>query len=379
MACSRLRHTASVLGAGTAYDPRRAGTDQPSSCGASATSGAPPLVLRDLKKSPLRIADLMLGCAFNTVSDNRDGLMAAAEQDAIATVIAAVEAGIHEMDVSASYGAGRSEEYVGSGLLAAGVPSGPSWIDVWSKGGPELIRQKNDTTQTVGRGYAGERVNLRDFSAAGARAAFAESTARLGLERLAGFRIHDPSPDDVDTALGPDGFVAGLVAMRNEGLIGQVSLGELTELMLRCCLRQFSVCPPGALLLCPPNIWASCIAAHPCTIECCVSFSLSCWALRSQRRNELQPTSNGERHHAISQGGAGWDVQHVSAGRRLEFAQPGLLPHHGRGATARRGDPQRGNLQHGALGRRRHLCVSSSNSRSCRPVKSCRLLRALEI
>ena len=317
MACSRLRHTASVLGAGTPCDPRRAGTDQPSSWGASARSGAPPLVLRDLKKSPLRIADLTLGCAFNTVSDNRDGLMAAAEQDAIAAVIAAVEAGIHEMDVSASYGAGRSEEYVGSGLMAAGVPSGPSWIHVWSKGGPELIRQKNDTAQTVGRGYAGERVNLRDFSAAGARAAFAESTARLGLERLAGFRIHDPNPDDVDTALGPDGFVAGLVAMRNEGLIGQVSLGELSELLTRRCRSRSSVCPARGIT----HVFY--IAAQSCTIGCC---SLSYCALPSQRRNELQPTSNGERHYAISQGDTGWNVQHVSAGWRLEPAQPGV-PH----------------------------------------------------
>ncbi len=228
VACTRLRHTASVLGASKQCDQPLT-SSRASACAGSVV--APPagahLVLRDLRKSPLRIADLMLGCAFNTVSDNRDGLMAAAEQDAIAAVAAAVELGIHEMDVSASYGQGHSEEYVGSGLIAAGVPRGPSWIKVWSKGGPELIRQKNEPTQTVGRGYAGERVNLRDFSAAGARAAFAESTARLGLERLGGFRIHDPSPEDVDTALGPDGFVAGLVAMRNEGLIGEVSLGEL--------------------------------------------------------------------------------------------------------------------------------------------------------
>ena len=31
-----------------------------------------------------------------------------------------------------------------------GVPSGPSWVSVWSKGGPELIRQKGDTSKTVG-------------------------------------------------------------------------------------------------------------------------------------------------------------------------------------------------------------------------------------
>ena len=68
------------------------------------------LVLRNLEKTPLRTSDLMLGCAFNTVNDAGTGLMGAAEADAIAAVKVAVEAGIHDLDVSASYGAGLSEE-----------------------------------------------------------------------------------------------------------------------------------------------------------------------------------------------------------------------------------------------------------------------------
>ena len=77
---------------------------------------------------------------------------------------------------------------VGSGLMAADVPSGPSWVSVWTKvrtlnisssnfhwpvhlcafltikwrkswtkGGPELIRQADDTTKPVARGYTGDR------------------------------------------------------------------------------------------------------------------------------------------------------------------------------------------------------------------------------
>eukprot|EP01043_Picozoa_sp_COSAG02_P014393 COSAG02_NODE_593_length_19851_cov_13.232736_1_plen_354_part_00 len=322
---ARLRHMVSVLG--TSKQGDHLSSSGAAGAGTAAAALDPALVLRDLQKSPLRIADLMLGCAFNTVSDNRDGLMAAAEQDAIAAVAAAVELGIHEMDVSAAYGQGRSEEYVGSGLIAAGVPSGPSWINVWSKGGPELIRQKDDPTQTVGRGYEGERVNLRDFSAAGARAAFAESTARLGLERLAGFRIHDPSVEDVDTALGPDGFVAGLVAMRNEGLIGEVSLGELIVLF--------------SLQLCVP---------------------LNRLALLSQRRHEFQSTGSCARHHALPHGGPRRHVQLVSARGRLEPSKSGLVSNNGRGGAAWGGDSQCRNLQHGPVGRRCHLCV---RSRTC--------------
>ena len=105
----------------------------------------------------------MLGCAFNTVNETGTGLMGAAEADAVAAVEVAVDAGIHDLDVSASYGAGLSEEYVGSGLIAADIPSGPSWVSVWTKGGPELIRQADDTTKPVTRGYTGDRVNLRDL------------------------------------------------------------------------------------------------------------------------------------------------------------------------------------------------------------------------
>jgi aryl-alcohol dehydrogenase-like predicted oxidoreductase len=184
------------------------------------------LALRDLQRSPLSVSNLMVGCAFNTVNSDRSGLTGAAEKDAIAAVVAAVELGVHDIDVSASYGLGLSEEYVGSGLAAAGVPGDlSSWVHVWTKGGPELIRQKAAPEQPVHRGFKGERTTAVDFSAHGARVAFKESLGRLGLARLAGFRIHDPETNDVDAALAPDGFLAGLRQLRSEGMIGEVSLG----------------------------------------------------------------------------------------------------------------------------------------------------------
>jgi D-threo-aldose 1-dehydrogenase len=221
----RLRHAAAALRPSSSSSSPQQQPPSPGGPVPVAAAGTGSLVLRDLQKTPLRMGDLMLGCAFNTPNDNRDGLMPAAEADAIATVTTAIEAGLHDLDVSASYGAGRSEEYVGSGLMAANIPGGPSHISLFTKGGPELIRQADDTSKPVTRGYTGERVNLRDFSADGARAAFNESTARLGQQRLAGFRMHDPDASDVDDALAADGFLAGLRGLRAEGLIGQVSLG----------------------------------------------------------------------------------------------------------------------------------------------------------
>ena len=211
----------------------------------AAAAGSGTLVLRDLEASPLRPADLMLGCAFNTVNEDRTGLTSAAEADAVGAVTTAIRLGINCLDTSAGYGAGTSEEFVGTGLAEAGVPSGPSWVDVWTKGGPELVRQKADPSQPAGRGYDGERVNLKDFSARGARAAFSESCARLGQERLAGFRIHDPTPEDIDEALGPDGFLAGLRELRSEGLIGQVSLGMNSDRFADDILRLVREAPAG--------------------------------------------------------------------------------------------------------------------------------------
>ena len=234
-ALRRLRRCLDSLAPANPTDPTRP----------AAAAGSGTLVLRDLESSPLRPADLMLGCAFNTVNEDRTGLTSAAEADAVGAVTTAIRLGINCLDTSAGYGAGTSEEFVGTGLAEAGVPSGPSWVDVWTKGGPELVRQKADRSQPAGRGYDGERVNLKDFSAGGARAAFSESCARLGLERLAGFRIHDPTPEDIDEALGPEGFLAGLRALRSEGLIGQVSLGMNSDRFPEDILRLVREAPAG--------------------------------------------------------------------------------------------------------------------------------------
>lgn len=169
---------------------------------AAAAAGAPQLAVRDLQRSPLSASNLMIGCAFNTVSSDRSGLTSAAEADAVAAVVAAVQLGVHDLDVSASYGLGLSEEYVRAGLAAAGVPGDvSSWVRVWSKGGPELIRQASNPALPAPPGFKGERTTAVDFSAQGARTAFTESLGRLGLMRLAGFRIHDPKPEDVNRSV----------------------------------------------------------------------------------------------------------------------------------------------------------------------------------
>ena len=79
-----------------------------------------------------------------------------------------------------------------------------------------------------------------DFTKADALSSFAASTARLGGRAPHALRIHDPSlvrdnekglaaggkgpVDDITMALSDEGHVAGMVQLRKEGKIQQVSM-----------------------------------------------------------------------------------------------------------------------------------------------------------
>jgi aryl-alcohol dehydrogenase-like predicted oxidoreductase len=69
---------------------------------------------------------------------------------------------------------------------------------------------------------------LPDFSAAGGRMSVDESLARLGLDSVAGLRVHDPDDTDtgIDECLAPDGILAAMRGMRAEGKIGAVRLAQ---------------------------------------------------------------------------------------------------------------------------------------------------------
>ena len=74
-------------------------------------------------------------------------------------------------------------------------------------------------------------------SAEGARTSFEESTARLGVGRLAGLRFHDipdekgiaavPTTDDLIKAAAEPGvgMIAGIVSLKEQGLVDEVSIG----------------------------------------------------------------------------------------------------------------------------------------------------------
>ena len=113
------------------------------------------------------------------------------------------------VDTSNNYADGRSEALLGDAIRRAG-------------GLPEatLIYSKADRDPVTG-----------GFDAARVRRSLEESLERLGLDRLPLYQFHDPFTISVAEALAPDGPVAELVRLRDEGVIGAIGIayGPLEE------------------------------------------------------------------------------------------------------------------------------------------------------
>merc|ERR1740129_164642 len=157
------------------------------------------------------------------------------QDNADATVAAAVAHGILDFDTAPWYGAGSSEERLGKAV--ARHPSKEN-IRVFTKAG-RLFRQPDGTTpcsasfEAPGSTPLYDRVVTNDFTGVGARVSLSESLARINTQRVYGLRIHDPndnnvndgSVDEVAIALKSDGMCTELRRMRAEGIISDVSLG----------------------------------------------------------------------------------------------------------------------------------------------------------
>ena len=210
------------------------------------TSGDAPLALACRRLTP---ADIMFGGApINGVS----------EAEAIATVHACLKAGIRHFDSAPLYG--TSEDKLGAALRSANVAScgaevtfegdtgmrvGGEAVYIYTKTG-RLIRERVSDAGPHGLAWrpAGSshqwprenRMVTDDFSANGAFLSHTESLQRLGGSlRIDTLRIHDAdtvgglgatqATGALDQALLPQGMLAGLVALKHDGAIKNVSLG----------------------------------------------------------------------------------------------------------------------------------------------------------
>lgn len=169
------------------------------------------------------------------------------QDNADATVAAAVAAGITEFDTAPLYDRGCAEERLGKAV--AKLPQGAAKII--TKTG-RMIYEPDGETPCIGSFTApgaskpNERIVKNDFTADGAEASLSQSLSRMGLQSVYGLRIHDPnelrsaqdpndvqnhdgSVDEVSVALAEDGMLAGLRKLRAEGKIQHVSLGMNTN------------------------------------------------------------------------------------------------------------------------------------------------------
>jgi D-threo-aldose 1-dehydrogenase len=170
--------------------------------------------VRPLPKTTLALGELSLGCAqlgnlYREVSD----------EAALATVDAAWELGIRYFDTAPHYGLGLSERRLGAALTDR--PRGEYALS--SKVG-RLLEPLPVADGLDDDGYAVPRTHRRvfDFSRDGIRRSFADSLARLGVDRLDIAYLHDP--DDHIPEVLRTGFPA-LAELRSEGAVTAIGAG----------------------------------------------------------------------------------------------------------------------------------------------------------
>src|SRR5699024_7710367 len=122
--------------------------------------------------------------------------------DAVATACALLGRPNSVIDTSNGYDGGRSEQVLGRAISAlGGLPAGTSVI--------------SKADRDPGSGLFDRDRVLRSFE---------ESTARLGLDRLPLYQLHDPYTITVAEAMGPGGAVQGLVELRDQGAVGAIGV-----------------------------------------------------------------------------------------------------------------------------------------------------------
>lgn len=140
---------------------------------------------------------------------------------AVATVEAALDSEIAFLDTSNEYGDGEAERRVCSALDArGGVPDG---FVIATKADPE-------------RGGS-------SFAAGRVRGSFAESAARLGMERFEVFHLHDPDRFPFSDMSAPGGAVEGMRALRDEGLVSKIGVagGDIEQMRRYVDLGVFDI------------------------------------------------------------------------------------------------------------------------------------------
>jgi D-threo-aldose 1-dehydrogenase len=135
---------------------------------------------------------------------------------AVRTVSRALELGIRFFDTAPFYGLGEAERRLGRALAEARADGADSDDD---RGRPAIATKAGRLLTVEPDGSVDAHF---DFGFDAARQSLESSLERLGVDRVDIVHIHDPD-DHIPDAL--EGTYRALVALRDEGVIGAVSLG----------------------------------------------------------------------------------------------------------------------------------------------------------
>ena len=186
--------------------------------------------LRPLGGSDLQVTSVGLGTWAMGGGDWLFGWGPQDERESIATVHAALDAGINWIDTAAVYGFGRSEEVVGKALREW---SGPAPV-VATKCGRKAGRDQMDKIHG-------------DISHASVMAECEDSLRRLGVEAIDLYQLHWPVPDLAEVE---EGWTA-LQDLKTAGKIRFGGVSNFNPAQLRACqdiAPVTSLQPPYSLL-----------------------------------------------------------------------------------------------------------------------------------
>ncbi|HEU5128748.1 MAG TPA: aldo/keto reductase [Glycomyces sp.] len=172
--------------------------------------GRPAMERRRLGDTDVSVTALGLGCAPIA------GLYTPVAPDvAAATVTAAWDGGIRHFDTAPHYGAGLSEERLGSALAA--LPR--DGLTVATKMGRVLVDHEGRWDLWA---EPNGKATAFDFSARAARDSHRESLDRLGLDRVDIGLVHDADDHLGEAAAGTG---AALAELKAEGRLGAIGIG----------------------------------------------------------------------------------------------------------------------------------------------------------
>jgi D-threo-aldose 1-dehydrogenase len=119
-----------------------------------------------------------------------------------ALAAALIDSPFRQLDTGNNYALGRAEQLLGAAIQASdGLPTG------------KVVFSKADQDPETGV-FDGDRL-LRSFD---------ETTARLGLETLPLYHLHDPYTISVSEGMAKGGPVEALVRLRDEGRVGAIGI-----------------------------------------------------------------------------------------------------------------------------------------------------------